>query len=704
LAAGTALGNVGEWQSAKTFLENSHDVNEMGQPLITAVMHACLLSNRPDAALEAFDYGINKQGIVGGGEWQWGGGRDKFDPLCRDIAMRAMRAKDGMSSLALDFFQQSLEENVHISLEALQGVLEACEQDKNWKGAISVLFEIIRTHDKPNWIVSGSEMSIQEYFQSNLPKSNGESKWISQKGPLLASVMRSCNSTLNFGAALFCIQMVDLASETTKVVPVVEDSSSQQSVEAATMSILEKTEHCNDVLVAAMVSLCGLRCYENASTIFKSARNATSDALRVYEFAQSERDKHGTIHVGNPWVSAAKDMHRLFLAVELLKEGRAEATPSGMEAIYIALASAMKSSTYVRQSKLSLVLFSWTIEKLEGIKSEFLLVNTKVSSNNLDTFAMKKDFLLAEFMNAHRWSNNVAKSIELFESLLGSSSEDMKKWRHSCNAGLSALVANGQGAGAFEIFGALDQSALTQESYATIGNFLAKEKKWEDVLKLYSTALKQGISSDELSLLAMEAVVSSEVENRILVLRAIIDDTVKNNGFDAESWLRSRYWNVKKRIGFKYSRLLMWWNDPHTCDFDELEFAIGDFRERKAAGLKVKYETIRTILYNSKKGTMQEGSIDYRFVPTSVQEWVKLLQEVTKEMHNFSTPLDSRLIDDIVKSYLALDCRQECVEFVSEELNKGARINKKSLVEVLDAAHMEYHENLADDIEMMLSR
>ena len=55
LAAGTALGHAGESDSMIQYVRTSLNAKQLGQPLIAATMHACLLNNRPDDALRMFD-------------------------------------------------------------------------------------------------------------------------------------------------------------------------------------------------------------------------------------------------------------------------------------------------------------------------------------------------------------------------------------------------------------------------------------------------------------------------------------------------------------------------------------------------------------------------------------------------------------------------------------------------------------------------
>lgn len=54
-AAGVALGYAGEGESFVTYFKSSYNSSRLGQPLVAAVMHACILSSRADEALVLFE-------------------------------------------------------------------------------------------------------------------------------------------------------------------------------------------------------------------------------------------------------------------------------------------------------------------------------------------------------------------------------------------------------------------------------------------------------------------------------------------------------------------------------------------------------------------------------------------------------------------------------------------------------------------------
>lgn len=671
-------------------------------------MRACLMCNQPDVALEAFNHSINDLGIIGGGEWQWGGGRDRIDSLCRDMAMRAMKGKKGTSEMASDFFQEALDEDVTISIEALQGIMEAYERDSDLETALGLLFYIHEHHNRPNWLVDGSKQDIQERFSVETKKSLDEPSWITKLGPVLASVMRTCNSDLNFATAIFCLLLIDNTANTVGATP------EQRSLTTKLTAYLGKMEFQNELLVATMTSLSGLRLYQTAIDVYEIAKRSTrmngstdargtSDAaLSIYRYALFENSKHGTVETGNPSMHAIFEIERLIEASKSYENQKGSDALKQKKSIQANLAEAMKACTYIRQSNLSFVLFNWVAMQTKGVKQEFSSSQKVANPVDLDDdFAMQSDSLLAEVVSARRWNSDTADTNNVFESLLRNSTARVGDWANSCNAGVSALLVKGDGDAAIKVFDALDKKAMNPDLFVIIADHLVKEQQWAAVWELYKTAMQEGCYSEELSAITMKAVVKAEVDSRIIVLRQIIQNVSEHNGTNSEKWLRESYWQIKGLIGFKYARLLMWWNDPSTCHLDELNFAIEQINELTANDADVRFEIIRTIVKSAKRGFVQDNLEKYRWIPSSGGEWKELLQLVIYQAQ-LTNHLDSRMIDDLVRSYIALDCREECIHFVMDSLHSGARVNKFSLHQALEAADLE-SSDAANDLQMMLS-
>lgn len=662
-------------------------------------MQACLMCDRPDVALEAFDYGINDLGIVGGGEWQWGGGRDRVDPLCRDMAIRAMKGKRGTSELAAKFFQEVLDENVTISIEAVQGVVGAFELDEDWEASLGFLLYILENHKRPKWLVDGTKLEIRELFPLPTSESTDESNWVTKMGPLLASVMRTCNARSQFGTSILSLLLTTENGE----------KLNEMSITTKLTTCLSGMEFCDELLIATINSLCGLRLYKIAVDVYEKVerdtnQKVTSDcAWSAYHYALEEHLRHGTIEVGNPAINAIAEIERLVQASKAYENHGGGDIVKKRKAVQSILAEAMKACTYIRQSDLSFVLFNWISSKTKGAKQKFSFPYKIATPVDLDDdFAMQSDALLAEVVSARRWNTSTAETNNVFEVLLPKIATDLKDWTKSCNAGLAALLVKGDGDAGLKMFRALDKKAINSDLFVTVADHLVKEQQWVAVKDVYDSALKDGYVSEELSTIAMKAIASSEMDNRIILLREITEQVAELNGTNPQAWLRENYWSLKRSIGFKYARLLMWWNDPITCQLDELNFAIEEMNERTANGADVSYDAIRTIVNSAKKGLANDNLDKYRWIPSTVEEWKELLELVVYQAQ-LTNHLDSKMIDEIVRSYIALECREDCIHFVLKSLHDGVRVNKFSLYQALEAANLESSEAV-NDLQMMLSR
>jgi hypothetical protein len=721
LAAGTALGHAGEWESAMEYLKISYSASQLGQPLVASVMNACLLCERHDKALQVFEE--NKPGIAG--EWQWGGGRDRIDPLCRDLAMRAMVAKDGMSDSAMDFFRQTQEEGVAISLEALRGVVGACEQDGRWADAVSVLATILDRYKDENWVTSGSAMVISDWGSEHVSQKSGNASsdaWLAGISGILASVVRSCNKSSNFGMAMLCFRLVDLQIPSAK--HGLEDHFDAQAVDGTTtlekslLSVFTRMSYTDELVSATMVSLCGLHCYSPAGKLFERASNSQfrgdgelSNLRPIYEYAMSELVKHEPMLIGNSWESAHKHIHRLTAAVQRVRDREHVLGEEDRDIIDGALATTMSACTSADQPETSLFLVTWIEKALLGrsrqsssgtLMPNFLGIETLPET---EFYGFRKDALMAEAISAFRWSHKTAEAIDVFESLLNSRSGELGRWKLSCGAGLSALHSVGRIDDALNIFYSLDDSARTPDAYTLSATGLAKEKRWKDVDGIYRRALKYGCLSEELGLLAMDSVILSDANNKLRILRSIVGDVAKCSGSNPLNWMESRYWHLKKALPSGYVRLLLWWNDPDTAHLDELELVLGEFHQQKAAGFKVKNEAVRLIVKNAMsyhEGFVPEERRKLFRVPRTSIDWITLLQSVLDETKDSSLHHDVHFVDDVAKAFRQLQCNLDCVKYVADALSRGVRVKQTTINTALGAAQDDDSVFLADDLQMML--
>src|SRR3569623_1355776 len=123
-----------------------------------------------------------------------------------------MRALGGIhrpdaSSRALDYYWSALEDDVTVSLEALCGVVNACDHNDQWEDAMSILYSVLTKSLTTRWIVPGNELVIGpvNHAQSFRPD------MLPRMGMFLSSVMSACNNAGQFATALLALRLLDLS-------------------------------------------------------------------------------------------------------------------------------------------------------------------------------------------------------------------------------------------------------------------------------------------------------------------------------------------------------------------------------------------------------------------------------------------------------------------------------------------------------------
>ena len=83
----------------------------------------------------------------------------------------------------------------------------------------------------------------------------------------------------------------------------------------------------------------------------------------------------------------------------------------------------------------------------------------------------------------------------------------------------------------------------------------------------------------------MKAVVEQELDGKIPTSRSIVDEVAKIEGHSNKHWIKARYWTLKREFGWRYARLLMWWNDPNIASEEELLLAVEQLEVAKNDGI-----------------------------------------------------------------------------------------------------------------------
>ena len=722
LAAGVALGLAGEGKSFLTYFKSSYNSSRLGQPLVAAVMHACILSSLSNEALILFEDLVSDP-LLSGSEWQCGGVYE-LNPVCRDLAMRALGAssRENVSELALDMYQHVRKEELQLSVDALCGVVKACERDGKWRAAVEVLMDFLDHCYDPHWLINGDDdipkiIRLDEASKSYAQPSPAEilSRALPQVGDMLSSVMRSCNASRNFGMALLCCRLVDdalplslSAFDITKLTPLKHHNEMVKSVVRAIFRF-ERPEH---LLVAAMTSLSGLGCNRHAEQLYAVAEDLSRQGLQTQEwpnvvechrFVQSSMSSVESPLPG-PWESAYRHICLLSASCSRIKQSNRKIFGRQRTILTSGLCKAMRACTAANQPEAGMLLAKRlerivTVDENKGAvslrsaMSSFFFGDSQ-SDGNESLFS--ETTVLAETINAYRAMNMSKEALNLLTMIPESfGSNRGTDWTPVINEAIRLLSDENRISNARALFDEMDLLSQNQETLIAMATALEKDKEWREIIKLYYRALESGLLSEHLGLLAMKAVVESKSEAQMHNLRFIAKSLSALSGIYEKQWLAPHYWTLERALGWDATRMLMWWSDPTTSKEMKLQFAIEQFDARQKAGLIPKNDVLRFVV-----SSVREYLEPTELMPFSREEWLGLLRGFLIEAESTTLLSSPKFVENVCKSLLWLGGNKECVEFVSSAVARGVRITNETVIEATRAAQ---EENLELDKLSMLN-
>jgi len=190
------------------------------------------------------------------------------------------------------------------------------------------------------------------------------------------------------------------------------------------------------------------------------------------------------------------------------------------------------------------------------------------------------DSLLAAVMRSYTVMREPDKALAILKDVHGNLENASWDIIHSFNNALEVLLEHDvdEFMNCFE--NPSNRGLVMPSTFLALGRKYAKDEAWPELGELYNEARARGCVSEELGLLAMQAVCEAQLnDGKILVLRRIADDISNLVGMKAKDWYSSQYWHIKRHTGFHYARMLMNWNNPATSQKEELLFAINEMRQ-----------------------------------------------------------------------------------------------------------------------------
>ena len=715
LAAGSALGRAGEWEACVEYARRSDNADRLGQPLVAAAMLACVECSQYDTALDVYGESTSNPSL-GGSEWQWGGGFDIVHPVSRDLAFRSMgrSSSGGWGEEAMDIFRNRIiKERAKISKDAIRGLVMALERDGEWKFALELLNILLRRKgsDKGSFTSNDWTLVSQSIDVHSKDQAYATTHTEAISDNVLSSIMNSCNSSGEYGLALFCERMV-----------AIQNGQRQSKMDYATNNVHHAIARTlstprsdgrlqNERLVLAqMSSLCGLNCYDEAVALFEATSRAEAEkelrqAKICAEFADTEAASLNSIMFvkAQAWKVAFRHMDRICSAAFILGENAKDLSSEEALVFADALGHCISLCNDAGQPRAGLALAEHVFGLIDSSKGEgqslgssimsFLGIgkgNNEIKSNlALGSHKFERsDLLLSATMRSYHLLDRSHDAIDLFFDTVDRISGQEKgsehsDFVHSWNEAVALLFSEGRSEEAMNLYDALEDHLKTPETFIAVAKGLASQQNWRAVSRIYTKALKEHCLSEDLALLAMKAVVEQELDGKVPTLRSIVDEVAKIEGHSNKHWIKARYWTLKREFGWRYARLLMWWNDPNIASEEELLLAVEQLEAAKNDGIIPRNDDLRCIVrYADSK--MHRGEDAFGSLQRS--QMIELVLEAILEAQRTSLWTQPSFITSSAASLRILSANKECVQLVRDALSRGIRVSKRALKEALGSA------------------
>ena len=153
--------------------------------------------------------------------------------------------------------------------------------------------------------------------------------------------------------------------------------------------------------------------------------------------------------------------------------------------------------------------------------------------------------------------------------------------------------------------------------------------------------------------------------------------------------ISDNYWELKRRLGFHYARLLMWWNDPKETKKQEFRLASQHLNDRHKKVVALHKDLLRCIIKLAGIHTEREkdSEVKDRGLSTQLQEeHASLLFKALVELCcGESSAEKQRLLAEGIKKLAKLNAKDEFDQFLKYADANGAAIDEHTVSEAARA-------------------
>lgn len=546
-------------------------LNSTLQSIAAAAMLACIECSRPAEAINLY----NSSFATGAGfqsnqsaasEWQWGGGNiTAVKPLCRDLALQAMGnlKNGGLGHDAMRMFGEIIHEDSPLSTGALLGLTHSLEHDGDWQPSIQLLSHFINSvyrNENPRWRLVSDALALNKNDGAGTLNPREENELLAN---ILASVMRACNYEGQHGLAVL---MCSIANNS--YVSAQNDWVGCSDNETVNAILSQKIVSENQQLLEAYTqSLYGLGCARLVGELL----NESQHGKRIHVSRPRVRQKD--LPHPESWINAFIAMGRVLEATNEIQLEASDISPETRLLFERGLGRAMEHCLDAMQPAAAVYLFDHSSAILspkdaslaERVKTFFGMeyssynkedseaIFEKDNEINLKNLLMS-DRLLAAVIKSYIKLGQSEKARSAFEDGTAHLNESALMPQSTNNA-LEALLDIDFDE-CISFLDSMDAKCVNPTTFSTIARCYAQNGIWPEIGEVYNRARRAGCISEHLGLISMQAVCKSELlDGKIVVLRKIIDDISSLVGGTSKEWINSRYWQVKRYVGFHYARV-----------------------------------------------------------------------------------------------------------------------------------------------------
>jgi hypothetical protein len=644
-------------------------------------MYACIQNGRTSKARGLFEklaVGDNSAAS----EWHWGGGVHVIDPVVRDIAIRAG------GSEARELFLKAKEEGFQVSFQALVSVINA---STSLEEVSAILLDLL---DDASWVVDADSMEISHHGDKKTASCLARNAW----DEILLCFMRWFNHDGNFALTAISCELLlppspqtcpDWREDLVNRIFLRELSNEVPDNDVDDNTNLMRFTKRDEQIAALMTAMCGLGCPNLACQVFEKATNKEGQSFAF----STDVFRHAStlVPMGYRWECVHGQVRQLVTVVRSLPSDKL--TPAQSSLLLDYLATTMKGCNCDRQGGAALFLLSWVQTRImpllrdrghtiQGTVGFFLGVDDEEKSSSF-SLLHQSDALLSETVRAVRLSKSPEEALALLDEVLGQNTDKHNSFPLSVAEALIIFISERQTDEALSYFKSLGEDVWTPDMFLTILRGLEEEQRWTDMVNMYHLALKSGCLTEQVGLLAMKALAENKEHEgiKLPILRGIVKELYIQAGLVESDWLYSKYWIIKRYLGVRYSRLLMWWNDKRTSDVFELQLAINQFTERKEAGLKPRNDVLRAIVRHCQHFTRLSTIIKELELPLPAEReaWTELLGYVVAEARDTSLHNNRPFVEGVILALHAIGADAVLVEYLAEARVRGVNVDESFL-------------------------